>query len=54
VRLRASIRTDGWTGRTQDDGTIFFRRSLWDVSDGDIWRWRAACGALRDIDEGNA
>jgi len=28
----------------------FFPVPAWDVSPGDIWRWRAACQALREID----
>jgi hypothetical protein len=32
-----------------DDLTKFFPGSPWEVSDGDIWRWRAACEALREM-----
>ena len=34
----------------EDDMERFFRRSPWDVTSGDVWRWRAACTALRELE----
>jgi len=44
------VRTNGWTGAPEDDMEAFFRRSPWDVGSGDVWRWRAVCQALRELD----
>lgn len=51
-RVSASVRTNAMSGAYEDDMTAFFRRSPWEVSDADIWRWRAACEALRELRDG--
>jgi hypothetical protein len=45
------MRVNGYSGEYEDDLERFFRRSPWDVSDGEVWRWRAACQALRELTE---
>jgi len=45
------MRTEPWMGTYEDDMTRFFvGRSPWEVSSADIWRWRAACEALRELE----
>lgn len=34
----------------EDDMVAFFRKSPWEVSDADIWRWRASVAALREME----
>jgi hypothetical protein len=48
-RLKASLRTDPWSGQIEDEAEKFFGRSPWLVGSGDLWRWRAACEALREL-----
>jgi hypothetical protein len=44
------MRRNPWTGVVEDDMERFFRRSPWEVSAADIWRWKAACAAVRELD----
>lgn len=46
------MRADALSGAFEDDMERFFRRSPFDVSDADVWRWRACCEALRELNEG--
>lgn len=48
-RLGASMRTNPVSGVFEDDMTAFFGRRPNEVSDADIYRWRACCDALRDL-----
>jgi hypothetical protein len=51
-RLRTSVRTNPLSGLYEDDMDRFFvGRSPWQVGAGDIWRWRAACQALRELEQ---
>ncbi len=51
-RLRTGMRTNAMSGMVEDDMTKFFiGRSPFEVSDADIWRWRACCEALRQLDK---
>lgn len=48
-RLRCSMRV-GADGYEEDDMRAFFiGRNPWEVADADIWRWRASCRALREM-----
>ncbi len=54
-RLRCSMKTviaPSGTRLFEDDLTLFFRRSQWEVSSADIFRWRAAVEAERELTEG--
>lgn len=48
-RLRCSMLADGG-----GDLERFFGRRAWDVASSDVWRWVAACTALRDLDRARA
>jgi hypothetical protein len=43
------MRTNPWTGKYEDDLERFFYRHPAKVSTADVWRWRAACEALREM-----
>lgn len=49
MRLRPSVKNNAMSGEAEDDPEKFFRRSPWDVSSADLWRWKAACQALRSL-----
>lgn len=49
-RLRAAMRTNAFSGVFEDDAGKFFDRHPSRVSSADLWRWRAACAALRELD----
>lgn len=47
-RVVASMRTNV-NGRFEDDAERFFGRHPSRVSNADMWRWRAACEAVREM-----
>ncbi len=49
MRMRPSVSNAAFNGEAEDDPEKFFRRSPWDVSPADLWRWKACCHALRQL-----
>lgn len=45
------MRSNGWTGDYEDDMAGFFDRHPSKVSSADVFRFRAAAEALREIDK---
>ncbi len=48
------MHVDAWTGIVEDDMTRFYTgRTPWQVTNADVWRWRACCEAQREMDREN-